>query len=496
MYHHVIVVGVGTLLLACQTSRAGEPPVSKVGPSDPFVRVPSGKVSFERTARGFIVISNVPGNRYTFEMVGQKIEHIDQKMEGMRTLQIWVIDGVSLQSLAMPVPPQDDTGNAQQVLRDHQKYEDDHWAEGGWTEIESARKWVKFPSDEPVLYWELRPPRKAGNSPRNATKMLFANTLNGRNVIMMTVTLFPRSDEAKAKQLLVDTLLTLMRYEKDEQRAVNGSARFPELLLFNDELATRKDRKSKGAVVLKPDKLILITRMALELDADPMFMMILSDGYEPHAADLVGYDRQAKGFVYVESRRPSFLEEGNNHAGVKAKLVPGKSNRFLVSESDLKKVLQCVMIPFRCVRHYARTGGDLDEAIQEYRQLRKQSPNSDELSEARLLKAAQLLAEADEDVRSFNVYYVCSFLHNSSARALAGIAPFWAKAGRTETAVNFYTAALKRLPEDKSLDEAQRKQLAAAWESARRELTAKRDAVPPTRPPVPPPDSSAHPGAA
>ena len=98
--------------------------------------------------------------------------------------------------------------------------------------------------------------------------------------------------------------------------------------------------------------------------------------------------------------------------------------------------------------------------------------DSIELAEAKLLKAGQLLAEAGEIARSINIYSVCSALHPGSWRALAGLAEVNAKIGRTELATTFYTDAIKKLGEDKSLDDAQRKPLAAAWESALRGLAS------------------------
>jgi hypothetical protein len=102
-------------------------------------------------------------------------------------------------------------------------------------------------------------------------------------------------------------------------------------------------------------------------------------------------------------------------------------------------------------------------------------PKALEVSEAFLLKAGQMLAEAKEDARAVNVYFVCRMLHGKSARAFAGIAGVYAKIGRTKPAVNFYGDAIKALPQDPTLTAAQREQLAAAWESARQALAAKLD---------------------
>lgn len=184
--------------------------------------------------------------------------------------------------------------------------------------------------------------------------------------------------------------------------------------------------------------------MAAELEPGSWFVITLFDGNSAHVSNMGHYDRKTKGFVYHDTWGvKGFLEEDNNHAHVKAKPFAGPRGWFWVSESDLRKVLKSALIPYRFARYYFRTD-DPDEALQEYQQLQNEDPDWIEVTEARLLKVGQLLAEAGEIARSINIYTVCSALHPGSARALAGLAEVNAKIGRTELATTFYTDAIKK----------------------------------------------------
>lgn len=257
---------------------------------------------------------------------------------------------------------------------------------------------------------------------------------------------------------------------KDKPKVFAGNA---QVILLNDELATKKDRKTPGAIVLKPETLIVVTRMAGELAPPEGMITFVFDGQKAHVITLKSFDPKEKIFTYWDTTgNRSFLEEDNNRAGVKAKLLPGKERGFGVSAPDLQKVLQGIILPLSSARHYLRSA-DLDMALTEYGQLRDTYPKSEELKEARLLKAARLLSEAGEEGRAVNIYAACVMLHKNSARSLAGIGSVYAKTGKLKEAQNFFADAIKQLATDQSLDDGQRKQLAAEWESARRAVQAK-----------------------
>jgi tetratricopeptide (TPR) repeat protein len=271
---------------------------------------------------------------------------------------------------------------------------------------------------------------------------------------------------------LSGALGTALQIGGDKRGVLAGNS---QLVLLNDELATKEDRKTPGAVVLKPEQIIVITRMAAELEPVPSMTTFVFDGQKAHTILIRSYDAKEKMFVYWDSTgNRSFLEEDNNRAGVKAKLRPGKERAFVVSAPDMQKVLQAVLVPWSCARHYYRSA-DLDTTLAEYKQLREKYPKSDEIKEPRMLKCGRLLAEAGEDGRAVNIYSAVVLLHKDSSRALAGIAAVYAKTDKLESAVNFYADAIKGLPADGSLVEMQRKDLAAEWEKARQAVQAKRD---------------------
>ena len=504
MCRRSVVLAVCALGLACQAAWAAQPgplPPSEVPKrTDPFARVPSGKVALRRTDGGFLVICNVPGNRFTLKLAGKKVEQIERQtgratakltpipdkgmlVDGKDYRQFWSVDGVPLEIITIPLGPgaAPYPVDAEQVLSADQQFEDDYQAKVGQTEIRAARKWLEYASGEPMLYWELKLPEKAGD-PTAAGKRLYANTLNGRTVIRMAAT-WLRDDEAKVRRLLVETMRSLVRHEKtavlsrrDVDENIRGGGK---VLLLNEELATRQDRKIPNAIPLPPEKLMFVLRSAFELDPNAYtWQVLVFDGYKAHVISLSKYDRKSRQFVYQDTTgKKSFLEEENNRAGVKARLAP---HGWEVSEGDLQKVLHGVFIEYHFVRFYLASGGWV-RAVQEYGRLRQLVPGSAELREARLLKAAGLLAEGKEYGPSSNLYAACEALHPKSARATAGLAGVFAKVGRPDRAAAFYAEALKKLPEDQGLTEAQRRQLAGEWEPARRALAAERAPPAPKR---------------
>jgi hypothetical protein len=64
-------------------------------------------------------------------------------------------------------------------------------------------------------------------------------------------------------------------------------------------------------------------------------------------------------------------------------------------------------------------------------------------------------------------------LHPKSTRTYANIGDVFVKMGRSQAEVDFYAGAIKGLPEDPTLDDNQRKRLAATWQSALDALRAK-----------------------
>jgi tetratricopeptide (TPR) repeat protein len=488
-----VIILVGCVLgLASRPIGVGAQPVplpQDPRPADPLAGVASGTVSLRPTPPGFLVVANLPANRFTFEVKGKKIEPHGQKVGAGKYQQLWVVDGILLQALALPWAEKFNPPDAEQALGDHQKYETDYQLKLGWVEVASARKWLRFPTGQPVLYWELGLPKSAGEAPTRARKMLFASTLNGRNVILLTVTVFAKDDETTARKLLIDAIMSVVRHEKnavgsrrDVDAAILGD---DQVILLNDELATRKDRKAPGAVVLQPKQLLLILRIVFELEPPRAgAITFVLDGYKAHVVTLDWYDQKTKCFAYGDTTgKHSFLEENNNRAGVKARWDPAlrlppeagfgsRTGSFVVSDADLQKVVEGVIVHYRDVRFYFGTA-DLKKAVKEYSELQRRFPKLKELKEARLRRTGQLLAEGGENVRAVNLYLVCLTLHPHSARALAGVAGIYAKTGQTGQARNFYADALKALANDKSLTEPERRQLGQTWEAARGALAAK-----------------------
>jgi tetratricopeptide (TPR) repeat protein len=430
-------------------------------PKDPFANAPAGQISTQQTQRGFLVICNLPDDRCTYELVGQKVGRINYEDKGTPLTRLWDVDGMALQSTPVPLKLDGNSGYAEEVLMWHQKYETDYQAKQGYKEIASARRWLQIPpTGQPGLYWELAAPANA----QGGRKMLLANALNGRVVVYFTITVLPNVDEAKAKKVLIDTVKSLRCYEKDVTRSVVPES--ATAMVVNDEIGTREDRKAAGAIVVKPEASVLLARMALELYPGPAgYMTGIHDGKSGHMITLARYDAGRRRFLYHDTLgNRSFLQKDNNRAGVDAQTEQEK-RLFSVTEPELQSVLEgVIMVPFGALRPYFR-GNDLKSAVQEYRLIHTMDPKAMETSEAFLLKAAGILANEKEFERASNIFGVCRGLHEKSTRAYAGIGEVFVKMGRSQAAVEYYTGAIKGLPDDPSLDEAKRNLLAATWQT-------------------------------
>jgi hypothetical protein len=464
-----LILAAGVLALALSEPAPAVVFTRPAASKGPFAGAPAGKVSSRRSERGMLVLSNVPDNRYIYELVGKKVARAQVENKDNPHARLWTVDSILLQSVPIPVP-KGSLGYAEEVLAGHQQFENDHWSKGGYTEAVSARAWLTLPSGARALSWQLQAGKKVAAG--SARKMLFASVLNARNAILFAASILPGVDEDRARKLLIDTVRTFQGYEPDVTRyLVPGEAT---ALLLNDELATRSDRKAPSAVVVSPKELMLLLRLALALTPQPMFMTFVHDGHSGHVVTLEAFDEAKQRYIYWEPwGKGSFLEEDNNRAGVKAEPCPGKRKFFQISTADLQSVAQGVVtVPFSGLRPYFR-GGNMEQAVREYRILKGRYPRSPEVAQVNLLKAGQILADGKEHARALNIYAVCVALHDNSARALAGIAAIYAKTGETKSALNFYADAIKTLPKDESLNAAQREQLAAAWTTARKALADK-----------------------
>lgn len=452
-------------------------------PDQPIEGVEPGKVASQQTERGLKVISNQPGSRYALEIAGKefKLQHPERL--------VWSVDDKVIQVLAVPLDAKADFSDPKALLKAHQAYESEFMGQGGWKEIPEATKWLAFPTGEPALYWEMNHPDPKEESDSRADKHLFCTTMNGKSIILISVSVFPEMNEQECSKWLQETMLSVVRYEPAasdsspaadaERSAGNGTESKPKLypadasaLLINSDLATGRDRQEASSIVVEPQYLLAVLRLALVLEKNAMVTTELTDGQSSHMVNFEGYDEQTGRFLYWEPRgQGSFLSEGNNIAGVKAEPHPEKRKYFYVKQDELATVVRAIITEAQYYRLLGATG-DLKQAVQEYSALHKEWPEAMETSQERLLQAGQTLIDMDQLPRSQNCFAVCYNLYPKSARALAGIAEVFVKAKEFEPAANFYQSAIEQLPADDSLDAERRETLSKAWQAALNKLQA------------------------
>ena len=112
--------------------------------------------------------------------------------------------------------------------------------------------------------------------------------------------------------------------------------------MLNSRLATATDKQLPTVIPLDPESLADFARWLLGLGEE--FGVNVFDGRVAHAINLQAYDFATETFVYWDPwGKGSFLERGNNAAGVSARPHPTAPRQWLISFSELESVLYAIL---------------------------------------------------------------------------------------------------------------------------------------------------------
>jgi hypothetical protein len=163
-----------------------------------------------RSADGFLIVWNEPGNNFTLEVKGNKLE------PGRETM-MFRIDGKFFQvqtagkKLFLKSP--DDTKlDDKAVLAAHRDWERDYIADVLKRELKVESEWIKLPGGKDALAWSYDMPKVVDN--QTAKKQFYLTVVKRDHVLVLNSALEDERAEKETKQLLLQSLLTLKPSDK------------------------------------------------------------------------------------------------------------------------------------------------------------------------------------------------------------------------------------------------------------------------------------------
>jgi hypothetical protein len=436
------------------------------------------------TRRGLRVTCNHRGNRYSYEIVGDKVR------EGTPPYTSWIVDGRLLQVLSQPLK-EGEPLNEGRLLREPRE----DFARTGWDVVSGSLETLKGPRGEKAEYVELVPGKavsQSGNIARaQIVKVQIATTLNRRNLLTIGCPVRKGDDERKGSQLVRQTFLSLKRLPdlparkapltaddlRDRGLTLKEGLYVNESLLgekwgalVNEEWASLEDRHLSRVVLLPATELLREVRLHLlagqgDLNVGPgagrkgrygELQVAVFDGATAHAIVLRSYDRGAGRYIYWEPwGKGTFLGRGNNRAGVAARPQPSERKFFSVTEKELGEVLYAVSAPWEVLEPDHRLlellNGPEAQVVDALRKMHEKDPQNTQTREQRLLSMGRFLLLEEQPRKAALAFRACRALDPESVRALVGLGDAQRAAGDQVGAAPFYRQALAELAGDKRL---------------------------------------------
>ena len=176
-----------------------------------------GQSGLVKTAKGYLIVWNEPGNYFTLEIKGKSIVPAEEP-------QMFRVDGKFFQFQTAAKSQflknlNDKTLDDKKILTAHRDWERDYAAEILKSELKVDSEWLKLPSGQDVLAWSYDMPKVA--AAQTAKKQIFLTAVKRDHVLVLNSALEDERDAKDIKALLLQTLLTLRSSDKplDLQKA-------------------------------------------------------------------------------------------------------------------------------------------------------------------------------------------------------------------------------------------------------------------------------------
>jgi hypothetical protein len=164
-----------------------------------------------KTADGWLLVSNQPGNIYTIEIKGLSVKPIPDHPEWFQ------IDGKFFQIVtALKSQFLKDPGgkivDEKAILSAHQIWESDYLAETLNRKLKVEGDFIKLANGMTAYAWSYDMPQVADK--QTATRQLYLSVVEGDRVLALNTVVEANGDEALLKKLLTDTMSTLKPGDK------------------------------------------------------------------------------------------------------------------------------------------------------------------------------------------------------------------------------------------------------------------------------------------
>jgi len=176
-----------------------------------------GQSGLVKTAKGYLIVWNEPGNYFTLEIKGKNIVPAEEP-------QMFRVDGKFFQFQTAEKSQflknlNDKTLDDKKILTAHRDWERDYAAEILKSELKVDSEWLKLPSGQDVLAWSYDMPKVA--AAQTAKKQIFLTAVKRDHVLVLNSALEDERDAKDIRALLLQTLITLRSSDKplDLQKA-------------------------------------------------------------------------------------------------------------------------------------------------------------------------------------------------------------------------------------------------------------------------------------
>lgn len=161
-----------------------------------------------KTAKGYLIVWNEPGNYFTMEVRGDKI------LPSARPRML-MVDGrffeIQTTKKEQFLNPNDKTLDDKAVLAAHRDWERDYASGLLKAELKVESEWLKLPTGQDALGWSYKMPK--GPQSGTVKKQFYLTLVNREHVIVLNSAL-EGGEEKDTKQLLLQTMLTLKPTDK------------------------------------------------------------------------------------------------------------------------------------------------------------------------------------------------------------------------------------------------------------------------------------------
>ena len=161
-----------------------------------------------KTAHGVLVVWNEPGNYYTIEIKGDKIQPGKQpllfQVDG-KFFQIQLVDKKAFLK-------DDKITDDRSILGAHRDWEGDYISGVIGSKLNIASEWLRLANNNDALFWSYKMPKRA--DPQEAHWQMYLSVVKGNFVFLLNGATVGGQDEKELRSLLLDTMNTLKPSDK------------------------------------------------------------------------------------------------------------------------------------------------------------------------------------------------------------------------------------------------------------------------------------------